>query len=51
MAGDSIAPDAIKKALPLLPALTCLSLSGKKVTGAVLTSLAKLPACQHLVCP
>ena len=42
-AGDSIAPDAIKKALTMLPSLTSLGLQGKKITGAVLKHAAKQP--------
>ena len=47
-AGDFIAPDAIKKMLSALPGLTSLSLSGKKITNAVLTSFAKSPAAKNL---
>ncbi|KAJ1489988.1 hypothetical protein T484DRAFT_1885031 [Baffinella frigidus] len=46
--GDSLAPDAVKKAISALPSLTTLSLSGKKITGAVLTHVAKLPAASNL---
>lgn len=41
--GRVVPPDVIKSALPRLPGLTELDLSGKKVTGAVLTLAAKQP--------
>jgi len=47
-AGDTITPDAIKKVLSWLPSLTALALSGKKITNAVLTHMAKQPACKNL---
>ena len=47
-AGQSIAPDAIKKTLSAMPKLNELSLSGKKITNAVITHLAKLPAAKTI---
>ena len=44
IAADSITPDAVKKTISAMPALTSLSLSGKKITNAVLTHTAKQPA-------
>jgi len=45
---DSIAPDVLKKALARLTNLKHLSLSGKKVTSAVITVAAKQPFAAHL---
>ena len=47
-AGDSIAPDAIKKTLSAMPSLTSLHLSGKKVTNAVLVHASKQPMAKSL---
>jgi hypothetical protein len=46
----NISPDTLKKILPELPGLTSLSLSGKKVSAALLTHLAnkKFPTAANL---
>ena len=48
IAADSITPDAVKKTISAMPALTSLSLSGKKITNAVLTHTAKQPGARNL---
>ena len=45
---EAIAPDVVKKALPLFNGLTSLSLGGKKMTAAVLAVVAKQPYAANL---
>jgi hypothetical protein len=47
--GESISPEAVKRALTAFSSLTSLSLSGKKITDGVLTHLSKQPATKCLV--
>ena len=44
----SIAPDVVKRALPLFTGLTDLEIRGKKTTAALLSVLAKQPYCANL---